>query len=142
MTYGDKNLTYTYYADLLNKEGRYYDTLSNREFLKVKDNVRNSLEDMLYSGKNNSVYEEVDHAVEREVRSDYHNIDMLLSILRGCDETQRRRIEQLRDYESTPDLQFEDYENIVDIVGVNAELLLHIKMSLSILRTIDENGTT
>lgn len=138
MTYGDKNLTYTYYAELLNKEGRYYDTLSNREFLKVKDNVRNSLEDMLYSGKNSSVYEEVDHAVECEVRSDYHNIDMLLSILQSCDETQHRRIEQLRDYESTPDLQCEDYENIVDITEVNAELLLHIKMSLSILRTIDE----
>lgn len=138
MTYGDKNLTYTYYTKLLDDEGRYYDVLTDHDFSIVKNKVRHSLEDMLYSGKNNSVYEEVDHAVEREVRSDYHNIDMLLSILRGCDETQRRRIEQLRDYESTPDLQFEDYENIVDIVGVNAELLLHIKMSLSILRTIDE----
>ena len=89
-----------------------------RAFYEAKNEVLSNINDRMFCGEHEHFFSAFEDYIRRESQSDYHNVSRLLMILNSCKSTQ-----MLRD--------------IAESTATNQEFLLHIDVSMYLLKKIN-----
>lgn len=136
--WGACNFSYRKYKQNV---GRFLDFTDSKSFYKAKCTMIENIHDRMFFGEYEPLYNTFVDYFLNENKSDYHNVDRLLSILSSCKSIQSKKLCLLKEYSNCTFLDDENKEMLSDIessVATNQELLLHIDVSMNMLKKINK----
>ena len=135
--WGATNFSYRKYK----QKGKNFSEIKDpRAFYEAKNEVLSNINDRMFCGEHEHFFSAFEDYIRRESQSDYHNVSRLLMILNSCKSTQGKKLRLLKEYSNCTFLDDDKTEMLRDIAestATNQEFLLHIDVSMYLLKKIN-----